>query len=78
MCRCIYTNHRGNGKKDMVVYVCIGSREFFELRKTEFISLYLLFNLLVCIRNQDIYIGNPSLFDDDVSPELILADMDSR
>lgn len=32
----------------------------------------LLLTLLVCIRNQDIYIGNPSIFDDDVSLDHLL------
>ena len=77
MCRCVKANHGGNGEKDLVVYVCIGSRKFLKLRKTKYILPCLNFNLLVCIRNQDIYIGNPSLFDDDVSPQLTLADMDS-
>lgn len=37
--------------------------------------------VLVCIRNQDIYIGNPSLFDDEVSlsdRNIFRADVDRQ
>ena len=49
-----------------MVYVRFGGRELFELWKTEYLSPRSKLRL-VCIRNQDIYIGDPSLFDDEVS-----------
>lgn len=49
-----------------MVHVCIGSRKLLELWKTKYVfSQPSILTIAVCIRNQDIYIGPPSLVDDE-------------